>query len=97
MTRMNLARSRRHARRAACVLDELVESQVELLPRLPEHRRAVAAEYLAELAMLADAYRYYGQRWIDREELERRGHSAIDRLDTLQTMQERQREYTDLD
>ncbi|MQA11420.1 MAG: hypothetical protein GEU98_23285 [Pseudonocardiaceae bacterium] len=97
MLRMNLARGRRHARRAAGVLDELVDKQVSLLPQLPEHRRAAAADYLAELALLAAAYRYYADRWIGREELERRGHVAIARLDELRAAQQHQREFTDLD
>lgn len=93
--RMGFFRGRRHARRAAGVLDELVDAQVELLPQLPESRRANAADYLAELALLADTYRYYADGWIEREELERRGNDTIERLSQLRDLQEPQ--HTELD
>lgn len=95
MLRMKPMRRRRRARRAARVLDELVDAQAPLLPELPENRQASAADYLAELAHLADTYRYYADGWIDRAELEQRGATTVSRLNRLRTLDSR--EYTERD
>lgn len=72
-------RSRR-ALRAASILDEVVDSQLPLLAGLPESSRRRSANYLAELVMLAQAYRHYAAGWIDRKELTARSESAVRRL-----------------
>ena len=68
-------RSRRVKRAldSARVLDEVVANQLALVSRLPEDGRRRAADFLAELVMLAQAYRHYAAGWISRRELERRG------------------------
>jgi hypothetical protein len=74
------------ARRALCtaqLLDEVVDGQLPLLAALPEARRRRSADYLAELVLLAQAYRHYAAGWIDRRELERRGHGVLGRLTVL--------------
>ncbi|AHH93417.1 hypothetical protein GCM10010174_32380 [Kutzneria viridogrisea] len=73
----------RRALRTAQLLDEVVDSQLPLLPALPEARRRRSADYLAELVMLSQAYRHYAAGWIDRKELERRGQGVLGRLTTL--------------
>ena len=35
--------------------------------------------------MLSQAYRHYASGWIDRRELDRRGHGVLDRLGELRT------------
>ena len=84
MTRlMSKAFGGRRARRAldsARVLDEVVANQLALVSRLPEDGRRRAADFLAELVMLAQAYRHYAAGWIGRRELERRG------MDTMRTL-----------
>jgi hypothetical protein len=73
----------RRALRTAQLLDEVVDSQLPLLTALPEDRRRRSADYLAELVMLSQAYRHYASGWIDRRELDRRGHGVLDRLGEL--------------
>jgi hypothetical protein len=73
----------RRALRTAQLLDEVVDSQLPLLTALPEGRRRRSADYLAELVMLSQAYRHYAAGWIDRRELDRRGHGVLDRLGEL--------------
>jgi hypothetical protein len=75
----------RRALRTAQLLDEVVDSQLPLLTALPEARRRRSADYLAELVMLSQAYRHYAAGWIDRRELDRRGHGVLDRLSELRT------------
>ena len=75
----------RRALRTAQLLDEVVDSQLPLLTALPEDRRRRSADYLAELVMLSQAYRHYAAGWIDRRELDRRGHGVLDRLGELRT------------
>ncbi|GGS18723.1 MULTISPECIES: hypothetical protein [Actinokineospora] len=74
------ARRARQALAAARVLDDVVESQLALVARLPEEARKRAAEHLAEMVLLAQAYRHYAQGWIDRRELDRRARAAADKL-----------------
>ncbi|WP_253671418.1 hypothetical protein [Streptoalloteichus tenebrarius] len=73
----------RRAIRAATLLDRVVDSQLPLVTGLPEASRRHSADYLAELVMLAQAYRHYAAGWIDRRELDRRGRAAVARLDQL--------------
>lgn len=73
----------RRALRTAQLLDEVVDSHLPWLPGLPEEHRRRSADYLAELVMLAQAYRYYAVGWIDRAELDRRGRATLARLDQL--------------
>jgi hypothetical protein len=70
----------RKALRAAGMLDEIVDSQLPLLAGLPEASRRRSAGYLAELVMLAQAYRHFASGWVDRRELERRSELAMRRL-----------------
>lgn len=75
---------RRRARQAlenARLLDQIVDSQLPLLPGLPEAGRRRSAGYLAELVMLAQDYRHYAAGWIDRAELADRGRATAGRLD----------------
>ena len=85
MARMTSRESRR-ARRAldsARVIDEVVNNQLMLVSRLPEEGRRRAADFLAELVMLAQSYRHYALGWITRRELERRGLETMRRLSAL--------------
>jgi hypothetical protein len=77
-------RSARRALASAQVLDRVVENQLPLVARLPEGRgRARAADFLAELVLLSQAYRHHAEGWISRRELERRGHSTMRKLSTI--------------
>lgn len=64
---------RARAQRCARLLDEMVDSQVALLPHLPEPARRDTAERLARLVMLSQSYVHYGRGWISRRELHERG------------------------
>lgn len=84
--RRTVTRPSRRARRAldsANVLDQVVESQLPLVSRLPEASRHRAADYLAELVLLAQSYRHHAAGWITRRELERRGLCTMQRLATI--------------
>lgn len=70
----------RKALRAATMLDEIVDSQLPLLTGLPEASRRRSASYLAELVMLAQAYRHYAAGWLDHRDLDRRCQLAVRRL-----------------
>ncbi|RJQ73259.1 hypothetical protein D5S17_24955 [Pseudonocardiaceae bacterium YIM PH 21723] len=76
----------KRAVRAAELLDELVDGQLPLLAGLSEASRRRSADYLAELVLLAQAYRHYAAGWISRKELERRGRLAVLRLDDLRSV-----------
>ncbi|MCP2169041.1 hypothetical protein [Goodfellowiella coeruleoviolacea] len=65
------------------MLDEVVDTQLPLLVGFSEARRRRAADYLAELVMLAQAYRHYAAGWIDSRELDRRGQATMLRLEEL--------------
>ena len=89
MTR-NVARMRRkltsRGRKAldsARVLDDVVNSEVRLVPGLSGEARQRAVDHLAELVQLSQAYRHYSYGWISRRELERRGRGALGRLESL--------------
>lgn len=66
------ARSRRRARRAAALLDRLVDRNLELVRVLPAHRQAKPVERLAGMVMLAQANRHYAAGWIDRGQLQQK-------------------------
>lgn len=76
-------RRAKRALRSAQVLDEVVEAQLALVSRLPEDSRRRAADYLAELVMLAQSYRHFAAGWITRKELEKRGAATMQRLSEL--------------
>jgi hypothetical protein len=91
-----LMSSSRRARRAldsARVLDEVVANQLALVSRLPEEGRRRAADFLAELVMLAQAYRHYAAGWITRRELEQRGLTTMERLAVIR--QRRAAQFTE--
>jgi hypothetical protein len=79
-----VTRRSKRARRAldsAQVLDKVVENQLPLVARLPDgNSRVRAADFLAELVMLSEAYRHHAAGWISRRELERRGQLTMLRL-----------------
>ena len=79
----------KRALRSAQVLDEVVAAQLALVSRLPEDSRRRAADYLAELVMLAQSYRHFAAGWITRRELERRGTVTMERLAELRKPQQR--------
>jgi hypothetical protein len=75
--------SRRRARRAldsARMLDQMVADHLPLMARLPEASRHRAADFLAELVLLSQAYRHHANGWISRRELERRGEGHVSRI-----------------
>lgn len=85
MRRMGLRstwRSRR-ALRYAQILDDIVDSQVTVLPYLPEAQRQRSADYLAELVSLAQAYRHFAAGWISRGELQRRARESLGHLEAI--------------
>lgn len=73
----------RRALQTARALDKVVDSQLSLVVRLPECGRRRSADYLAELVMLAQAYRHYAAGWIAKEALDRRADEVMARLDGL--------------
>lgn len=87
----------RRALHAARMLDEVVDSQLPLLASLPEASRRRSANYLAELVMLAQAYRHYAAGWLDRRELDHRAHQAIHRLDKRRHRHPSAAQFTELD
>ena len=82
---------------SANVLDQVVEAQLPLIAQLPEDSRRRAADYLAELVMLAQAYRHHASGWISRRELERRGLAAADKLAELRKHRPRPAQFTEQD
>lgn len=76
----------RKALRSARMLDDVVDAQVALLPQLSDETRRQSAEYLAELVMLAQAYRHFAVGWISRRELERRGRQVVERLEAIRPL-----------
>jgi hypothetical protein len=78
------SRSARRALDSARILDQVVENQLPLVARLPEGgSRVRAADFLAELVLLSQAYRHHAAGWITRRELERRGNRTMRRLDHI--------------
>lgn len=78
------SKSARRALDSARILDQVVENQLPLVARLPDGgSRVRAADFLAELVLLSQAYRHHAAGWITRRELERRGHVAMRRLSTI--------------
>lgn len=81
--RRQVAKPGRRARRAlasAQLLDQMVADHLPLMARLPEASRHRAADFLAELVLLSQAYRQHAAGWISRRELERRGHGHVSRI-----------------
>lgn len=87
----------RRALRAAATLDEVVDSQLPLLAGLPERGRRRSASYLAELVMLAQAYRHYAAGWIDRRELDRRSQQTMRRLSNFRHQHPSTAQFTEQD
>ncbi|GAB3438331.1 hypothetical protein GCM10027436_19340 [Actinophytocola sediminis] len=58
----------------------MVAAQLPLVARLPEASRRRAADFLAELVMLSQAYRHHAAGWISRRELEEHGSGAVSRI-----------------
>lgn len=92
-------RSRRVKRAldSARVLDEVVANQLALVSRLPEDGRRRAADFLAELVMLAQAYRHYAAGWISRRELERRGLNTMRTLAEIRARRHSPAQFTEQD
>lgn len=76
-------RRAKRAMESARVLDDVVESQLALVARLPEESRGRAAEHLAEMVLLAQSYRHYAQGWITRRELDRRARETAAKMALL--------------
>lgn len=92
-------RSRRVKRAldSARVLDEVVANQLALVSRLPEDGRRRAADFLAELVMLAQSYRHYAAGWISRRELERRGLTTMSTLAEIRARRHSAAQFTEQD
>lgn len=82
-TQSRLSWRARRALRSAKVLDDVVDSQLELIPHLPAGARRESADYLAELVLLGQAYRHYAIGWISRRDLDRRGRETLKRLEAF--------------
>ncbi|WP_051385474.1 hypothetical protein [Actinokineospora inagensis] len=78
-------RNRRRALASARALDQAVDSQLAAVAKLPEDARRRSADHLAELVLLAQAYRHYARGWISHRELANRGRSATARLAHLRS------------
>jgi hypothetical protein len=87
----------RKALHAATMLDEIVDSQLPLLAGLPEASRRRSAGYLAELVMLAQAYRHFAAGWIDRGELDERSQRTMARLNNFRHRHPSAAQFTELD
>ncbi|MEV4649227.1 hypothetical protein [Saccharopolyspora sp. NPDC049357] len=75
-------RSRRdRALASARLLNEIVDGHLESMRQLPPELREPYAEHLAELVMVAQAYRHYAAGWISRRVLHRRARAALRRMD----------------
>jgi hypothetical protein len=99
LTSRAFSRSRR-AKRAldsARVLDEVVANQLAMVSRLPEDGRRRAADFLAELVMLAQSYRHYAAGWISRRELERRGLCTMQTLAAIRARRHSPAQFTEQD
>ncbi|MCP2332927.1 hypothetical protein [Actinoalloteichus caeruleus] len=71
------------ARRTARALDRIVRGQLPLVRRLDQPGAHRTADYLAEIVLLAQAYRNFADGWIDRTELDRRGRRCLARIEAL--------------
>lgn len=87
----------RRALAAANMLDEVVDSQLALLAGLPERSRRRSANYLAELVMLAQAYRHYAAGWLDRRELDRRSQLTMRKLNNFRHPHPSRAQFTEQD
>lgn len=89
---------RRRVKRAidsARVLDEVVANQLPLVSGLSEGGRRRAADFLAELVMLATAYRHYAAGWISRRELERQGLHTMRQLSSIRQRKPSTAQFTE--
>ncbi|CRK60761.1 hypothetical protein [Alloactinosynnema sp. L-07] len=77
---MRLGGGARRALTAARALEDVVADQLPVVSLLPEESRRRGADYLAELVMLAQAYRHFARGWISRRELEHRARRTTERL-----------------
>ena len=75
----------------------MVNTQLVLVARLPEEGRRRAADFLAELVMLAQAYRHYAAGWIGRRELERHAQQTLSRLSALRRRRASAAQFTEHD
>lgn len=92
--------SQRRAKQAlesARVLDEVVAAQLRLVSKLDDAARRRAADYLAELVLLAQAHRHFAAGWIGRRELDERGERAMRTLAELRQNQTRLAQLTERD
>ncbi|SFS84577.1 hypothetical protein [Saccharopolyspora flava] len=75
-------RSRRaRALASARVLNQIVDDHLRSVGDLPPELREPYADHLAELVLVAQAYRHYAAGWISRRELHRRARAALRRMD----------------
>ncbi|APU12145.1 MULTISPECIES: hypothetical protein [Actinoalloteichus] len=81
--RVRQGSAQRRALRTAAMLDELVDAQLPLVVGLAEPSARRAAEYLAALVMLGQAYRWFAAGWIGRRELHRRGRECVATLERM--------------
>ena len=79
------------------MLDEVVDSQLPLLAALPEASRRRSASYLAELVMLAQAYRHFAAGWIDRRDLDQRSQVTMRRLNNFRHRHPSTAQFTEQD
>ena len=73
-----------------------MENQLPLVARMPEGA-ARAADFLAELVLLSDAYRHHAAGWITRRELERRGLFTMQRLSVIRRHSLSRTQFTEQD
>lgn len=71
------------ALQAARILEEVVDSQLPLVRKLPENRREHSVTHLYELVLLARNYRYFAAGWIRYRELQRRSSATLWKLRQL--------------
>ncbi|WP_130345013.1 hypothetical protein [Herbihabitans rhizosphaerae] len=90
-------RRARRALQSAQVLDDVVEKQLTLVAHLPEESRHRAGDYLAELVLLAQAYRHYAAGWISKRDLDHRGLVTVQRLGQLRRAEPPASQLTDTD
>lgn len=78
-------RRSRRALQAAAALDQLVDDQLPLLSALSMPSRQRVADHLAEVAMLASAYRAFALGAIGRAELNHRAALALKTIEAIRT------------
>ncbi|EWC58328.1 hypothetical protein UO65_6394 [Actinokineospora spheciospongiae] len=73
----------RRALATASSIERLVGDRVGQVRDLPEDARGRHADHMAELVLLAQAYRHFGRGWISKRELDRRAAAATRELTRL--------------